>query len=96
MSSKLPGELTQLLIAHMKVGDSGYTVPWAMWADVNGDLWIHGGYPVWSESGGTGHMHIERTETDMRVRKSTIGDYKYTPEARKYDILSVSFRVELT
>jgi hypothetical protein len=65
MAVYLPEHLEEETIERMSPGDKGYTVPWAMFADENGRLWINGSYTVHSESGGTAAMLVERTKSGV-------------------------------
>lgn len=57
-----PPESTQgRTIAEMRVGQIAYTVPWAMWADSNGRLWLNPRHEVSAHPGGTVQMGIRRT-----------------------------------
>ncbi len=76
--ARLPETLEEQTIDKMLPGDKGYTVPWAMYAEPNRDLFLNGKYSVQSQPGGTVQMHIERTETGVIVDQKTIGKQKYS------------------
>lgn len=48
-------------ISEMKVGESGYTVPWSLGIDEQGYAWINGNYSISHNSGGTCQLKVERT-----------------------------------
>ena len=75
----LPEDMEQETISGMPVGESGYTVPWAMWADLNRVLWINGNYSIHKKPHGTVCMFVERTKEGVVVYRRTIGDHKYQP-----------------
>lgn len=75
----LPENMEQPTIGMMSPGDTGYTVPWAMWVDDNRQMWLNPQYPVSAIPAGTSHMRIRRVINGAVVYKETIGDYKYTP-----------------
>lgn len=76
--SKLPETYEETTIEHMLPGDTGYTVPWAMWADSERNLWIRGDYSVFVQPGGTGQLHITRTKDGIIVSEHSIGNHKYS------------------
>jgi hypothetical protein len=82
--AKLPKEREQKLIAEMEIDELGYTVPWAMWADENRDLYIDLHFPVVAEGeqGGTACMLIRRVDGGFKVYEHTIGDYQYNLSKR--------------
>jgi hypothetical protein len=46
-------------IADMEFGRTCYTVPWAMWADRDGLMWLHPDYPAVGQPGGAIEMRVE-------------------------------------
>lgn len=77
--TRLPKNMESPTIAKMKLGDIGYTVPWAMAADRSRALWIRGDYGVYAEPGGTVSMKIQRTGEGIRVFRETVTD-TYSPD----------------
>jgi hypothetical protein len=77
MQAKLPEHLQEHTIQKMVVGEAGWTVPWAMWADTQGALWIHGGYTVHEHAGGTVWLHILRTAEGIIVDVSRCLGYSW-------------------
>lgn len=61
----LPTDRTTGTIEAMDYGESGWTVPWAMYADKNRRLWLNGSYTLNSTPGGTVQLMIVR-DTDGR------------------------------
>lgn len=47
-------------IDQMKPGEMGFTVPWAMWADSHGKLWLHPGYSIKPVAQGTSDLCVAR------------------------------------
>lgn len=82
--SKLPGAMRERQIKDMAFGESGFAVPWAMYADEDGDLFINGGYTVDEQSGGTCRMLITMGIGKILVKQYTISDEKYTPGQPNY------------
>lgn len=75
--STLPDHLEENTIKGMDIGDTGYTVPWAMFAGGDRRLWIDGNFTIDSEPGGTVCMLIKRMSDGIDVQESTIGDHKF-------------------
>ena len=88
MSSQayLPDDLEEIPIGSMMIGESGYTVPWAMAVDPNGGLWLHAGYTYDDRPGGKGkttNMKVTRTEKGYVVDITREGlDYRW----KKYEL----------
>lgn len=57
-------------IAAMDVGDIGWTVPWAMFADDERRLWLNGRYALHAQPGGTAVMAVWRGEDGWHVDAS--------------------------
>jgi hypothetical protein len=55
--------IIQKKIQDLKVGESGWTVPWAIGLDESHKPWINGKYTIHSDSGGTIQAFISRNET---------------------------------
>ena len=56
-----------------------YVVPWALWADQEGNLWISSTYTWDKGSGGTSHTRIYKKDGFIYVDKGSLGDYRFTP-----------------
>ncbi len=65
--AQLPNHLEEIAIRDMLEGESGYAYPWAMWADVNGRLWLNGDYPFCKEADKTAQMKITRIDKSFEV-----------------------------
>ena len=78
--AKLPSYLQEDTIEDMSPGDGGWTVPWAMYADKHGDLWLNGNYTLNSRSDGTVQMYVARSEADglYRVNVRQCGEYRWS------------------
>lgn len=68
MNAELPKSMETVTLADMAVGTSGYTVPWAMYADQDRKLWLDPGFTFEERSGGTVQMRVTRTDEGFRVR----------------------------
>jgi hypothetical protein len=65
---KLPlSFLTTSTLAHMRTGETRYTMPWAMWVDYDLNCWLHPEYPAELQPGGTVSMRVERHEDGYHV-----------------------------
>jgi hypothetical protein len=62
-------------IASMDIGESGWTVPWAMHHDAHRDLWLNGSYTIHDRPGGTAQMLIRRDDRGWHVDASSCGDH---------------------
>lgn len=76
---KLPKRYLESTIERMKPDEYGYTVPWAMWVNSDGEMLINGKYTVHSSTGGTVQMQIIRTETGVKVFRH--GMDRYSPRS---------------
>jgi hypothetical protein len=74
--AKLPAGLTQPCIRDMKVGASGWTVPWAMMVDGEQNCYLNGHYSVDRAQGGTAQMRVDRNDDGYAV---------YIPKGFKYN-----------
>ncbi len=76
----LPPELTETTIDNMQIGEQDWTVPWAMFADTTGHLWLNGHYPIDNEPRGeTVCMHIRRQFDGFVVDVTAATTYRWTP-----------------
>lgn len=77
MQVKMPEELLEITIRHMKVGEKGYTVPWAVLVEPENRLTsIDTNYTVTSSPNGTRSMLVERAEEGYIITVPT--DYKFS------------------
>ena len=75
---KIPDHLITIGIADMLVGESGWTVPWAMYADYDGELYINGKYPFEMNKHGTVAMLIRRSDKGFVVDTAECGEHKWS------------------
>lgn len=61
MVDRLPEIFLEDTIAKMRVGDAGWSVPWAMGVDADRKCWLDPAYTVHDSPGGTVEMRISRT-----------------------------------
>jgi len=85
--AKLPEALEERTIYRMLPGDAGYTLPWAVWADADRELWINGDYSYTDQIEGTSTLRIRRTESGVEVDFSTVGDCRHSVGASSWDSL---------
>jgi hypothetical protein len=55
----LPEDMEEATIDSMSTGESGYTVPWAMWVDAERNCWLHPKYTIHHAPGGTVQMLVQ-------------------------------------
>lgn len=77
--SKLPDQLKEQTIDEMPQGVF-FTVPWAMFADKDGRMWINGKYTYDRRPRGTVQLKITREPKSghILVDKNSIGDHRYS------------------
>lgn len=90
----LPEELERITIADMQVGETGYTVPWAMMVDRNRGCWIRGDYLFERRPFGTLCMKITRGQEGFAVEiprgeRYTVSDSDMRQEIRDWGALPV-------
>lgn len=68
MNAELPRSVETMTLADMAVGATGYTVPWAMYADQDRKLWLDPGFTFEGRPCGTVRMHVTRIDEGFRVR----------------------------
>jgi hypothetical protein len=70
----IPSDRLEITIKDLQVGESGYTLPWGMWIDLEDHCWLNPDYPVTGEVKGTSRMWVERKENGYHVgRPSYVG-----------------------
>ena len=74
----LPKSKEEKLIKDLKVGESCYTVPWAMWVNKDNVCFLREDFKASSSKGGTVELKIERVEDGYIAYIHSI-DYKWTP-----------------
>ncbi len=76
----LPARLRERTLADLNVDESAYTVPWAMKADLDGNLWLSTHFPTRNVSGGTVQMLVTRTRNGWACDISLGCDnYRWSP-----------------
>ena len=78
MNAKLPVTKRERLIKDMIPGEIWWTVPWGMWADLDGNLWINGEYTVHESPRGTVDTEVWLIRDGQYGVRHT-GDHKWTP-----------------
>ena len=73
----LPEHREEWTVNQLTEGASGYTVPWAMWADRKRNLWLHPGYSLFKQSGGTAQMVVSKTESGYVVGATSCGYFSW-------------------
>jgi len=72
--SKIPEELEEIGINDLLEEDGWvYTLPWAVYADKSGRVWINGKYPFGTEPAGTLNLKIRRNGKEIQVGKAGLG-----------------------
>jgi hypothetical protein len=69
----LPEELEENEIGCMMDEESGYTVPWAMYADQNGQLFLNEKYTLQDNPRGTASMKISKIDSKYIVDITNLG-----------------------
>jgi hypothetical protein len=75
----LTASMTGSTIASMQPGEATYVFPWAMYADADRKLWLHGDYRTRDRFWGAETMRVERRADGYHVWP--VPGRKYMPEA---------------
>ena len=75
----LPARLRERTLADLDVDESAYTVPWAMKADLDGNLWLSTHFSANKRPGGTVSMLVARTRDGWSCDISECDDYRWRP-----------------
>ncbi|NMB91293.1 hypothetical protein GYA37_00420 [candidate division WWE3 bacterium] len=78
-TSFLPSSMKESTISDLAVGQVAFTLPWAMFADMNERLMIVESYPAEKRRGGTTQMRIAKSNGNILVDRGSIWNEKYTP-----------------
>lgn len=78
MGAFLTEEMEEVGLKDLVEGESVYTVPWAMYAEEDGSLWLHGGYTFEDSPKGTLQMKVSKIDGEYVVNLSQCGDHKYS------------------
>lgn len=74
---RLPEHVYQDTVGDLKLGATGWTVPWALVADEEGDLYLLTGHSIHSSPGGTVQMFVQRLEGGFLVDIRECGFYRW-------------------
>ena len=83
IKGQINGKLENL-IKNMEVGDEGFTVPWVLSfvpKKDKYDVFLHAGYPIHPETGGTVELYVRRTgpnKNDFLVDLDSVKNYKWS------------------
>lgn len=77
-----PRNPTEVRITDMKSGDTGWTVPWAMFADNDGRLWLRDNYTVRAQPGGTVQMMVTKLGDRLVVDLQNVDDRWNRPRSK--------------
>jgi len=64
-------------IASMDEGQSGWTVPWAMFHDSQRKFWLNGAYTLNDSPGGTVQMHVRRDPDGWHVDCTSCRNHRW-------------------
>lgn len=64
---KIPLDLIQRMVCDLAIGESAWTVPWAMEVDQDGHCWLDVTAPVFPVTGGTVCAHITVCQDGVRI-----------------------------
>jgi len=78
---RLPKHFIQKTLRDLAVGESAYTVPWAMSVDSEGRAWLSLGFPAEDSPFGTAAMLVERCEDGYGVNLWHCRDSKWNAES---------------
>lgn len=76
---KIPDYLIESTLEDLLPNERVYTVPWAMYADRDGQLWLNGNYSFFNECGGNAKMGVERVNGGYKVDLSLCPDARFLP-----------------
>jgi hypothetical protein len=77
MQAVLPDSLERNTLSDLIIGETVYTVPWAMYAGQDGRLWLNGNYSIHHSSGGTAQMAVTKTKDGYTVDISQCKDERW-------------------
>jgi len=63
VNATLPAELEEKTIKDLRIGESAWTMYWAVWVDRKRQCWLHPDYPAHDVPGGTVATRVTR-QTD--------------------------------
>ena len=74
----IPKIREELTIGKMAVGDTGFTVPWAMYADADGLFWLNPDYTLHPVASGTVRMRVHLYTGGYRVDASQAPEHRWS------------------
>lgn len=77
-------DMEERTISQTLPGESGWAVPWAMYAKKDRTLWLNGKYTIDDCPGGTVEMKIKRVDGGFEVDISRCEDSKWSPGGDGY------------
>lgn len=93
MQATIPDELEVITLEDTVNGESVYVVPWALYADNDGYLWLNGGYTFENYPRGTSRMKVSKK------KEKYICDMEHYAQTIKLDgmllLLELSFLYQL-
>jgi hypothetical protein len=78
MNAILPEELEENTLEYLPNEETVYTVPWAMYADEMGRLWLNGNYSYFYDLCGTLQMIITKKDNNYIVDITQCKDHKWS------------------
>ena len=82
---RLPESLEETnQLRRMRIGESGWTVPWAMTVDGRRSLWLHAEYTYDSEPLEAAQMYVARIDGGFLVDVSRCKDHRWTPRSSEW------------
>ena len=81
---KIPDNLVEVALKDVLIGESVYVVPWAMYAETDGELFINGKYDFHLSSFRTSQMKLTRMKDGFVVDISNCRDEKWSPSGACY------------
>lgn len=78
MNALLPEHLAEISLQDLILGETGWIVPWAMYAEKDGTLWLNGNYTFQEKQAGTASMLVERVEGGYSVDLHQCQDERFS------------------
>jgi hypothetical protein len=79
MSAKIPDSLIEITLKDILEGESVFTVPWCMYAEKDGSLFLNGNYSFYHEPHGTVSMKVTKKDGEYVVDISLCADHRWNP-----------------
>lgn len=76
-----------MILSLLGVGETGWTVPWAMWADESGHCWLRGEYLYANALAGTLQMRVEHRTDGVYV--GIPSDARYRRDRKQWNGASI-------